>query len=98
MADMPEVPLTMEGSYVLHQMFRFARPEWRQQEVFHCDRIVQRAAETLGAMETGTKGGHPKPTAHLFHARPQGRFDVRPFPRFAGRSCTAPNLPLSKWS
>jgi chlorite dismutase len=63
MADMPEVPLTMEGSYVLHQMFRFARPEWRQQEVFHCDRIVLRAAEALADMETGTKGGHPKPTA-----------------------------------
>jgi chlorite dismutase len=63
MAEMPEVPLTTEGSYVLHQMFRFARPEWRQQEVFHCDRIVQRAAETLAAMETGAKDGQPKPTA-----------------------------------
>ena len=63
MADTPEVPLTTEGSYVLHQMFRFARPEWRQQEVFHCDRIVQRAAETLAAMETGAKDGQPKPTA-----------------------------------
>jgi chlorite dismutase len=44
-------------------MFRFARPEWRQQEAFHCDRIVQRAAETLAAMETGSKNGQPKPTA-----------------------------------
>ena len=63
MAETPEVPLTMEGSYVLHQIFRFARSEWRQQEVFHCDRIVQRAAETLAAMEAGTQGGNPKPTA-----------------------------------
>ena len=63
MAETPEVPLTMEGSYVLHQMFRFARSEWRQQEVFHCDRIVQRAAEALGAMESGSKDGRPKPTA-----------------------------------
>ena len=63
MAETPEVPLTMEGSYVLHQIFRFARSEWRQQEVFHCDRIVQRASETLAAMEAGTKGGNPKPTA-----------------------------------
>jgi chlorite dismutase len=53
----------MEGSYVLHQIFRFARPAWRQQEVFHCDRIVQRAAETLAAMEGGSAGGHPNPTA-----------------------------------
>jgi peroxiredoxin len=63
MAETPEVPLTMEGSYVLHQIFRFARSEWRQQEVFHCDRIVLRASETLAAMEAGTKGGYPKPTA-----------------------------------
>jgi len=52
MADLPEVPLTMEGSYVLHQMFRFSRSAWRQQEAFHCDRILQHAAETLGAMES----------------------------------------------
>ncbi len=63
MAETPPVPLTMEGSYVLHQIFRFARSEWRQQEVFHCDRIVLRASEALAAMEAGTKGGNPKPTA-----------------------------------
>jgi chlorite dismutase len=63
MAEAPPVPLTMEGSYVLHQIFRFARSEWRQQEVFHCDRIVLRASEALAAMEAGTKGGNPKPTA-----------------------------------
>ena len=63
MAEMPPVPLTLEGSYVLHQIFRFARPAWRQQEVFHCDRIVQHAVETLGGMSTGTKGGQPNPSA-----------------------------------
>ncbi len=64
MADaMPQVPLNVEGSYVLHQMFRFARSEWRQQEVFHCDRLVQQAAQTLGAMETATKDGLPNQTA-----------------------------------
>jgi peroxiredoxin len=63
MADIPEMPLTMEGSYVLHQIFRFDRSAWRQQEVFHCDRLVQHAAETLGAMEVATKSGFPKPTA-----------------------------------
>jgi peroxiredoxin len=63
MAETPEVPLTTEGSYVLHQMFRFSRSAWRQQEVFHRDRIVQHAAETLGAMEVGKKSGFPEPTA-----------------------------------
>ena len=28
------VPLTLEGSYVLHQMFRFRRTAWRQEESF----------------------------------------------------------------
>jgi chlorite dismutase len=63
MAEAPAVPLTIEGSYVLHQIFRFARSAWHQQEAFHCDRIVQRAVETLAAMEKGTKDGNPKPTA-----------------------------------
>jgi len=63
MADMPPLPLTIEGSYVLHQIFRFARSAWRQQEVFHRDRIVQHAVETLGGMATGTKADHPNPSA-----------------------------------
>ena len=63
MAEMPPVPLTLEGAYVLHQIFRFARPAWRQQEAFHCDRIVQHAVETLGGMSSGAKGGHPSPSA-----------------------------------
>jgi chlorite dismutase len=63
MVETPQVPLTLEGSYVLHQIFRFARPEWRQQEAFHCDRIVQHAVETLGRISTGAKNGHPNPSA-----------------------------------
>ena len=63
MAETPPVPLTIEGSYVLHQIFRFARSQWRQQEVFHCDRIVQRASEALAAMEGGSQAGQPNPTA-----------------------------------
>jgi peroxiredoxin len=62
-AETPAMPLTTEGSYILHQIFHFARPAWRQQEAFHCDRIVQRAVETLGGMETGAKDGHPNPSA-----------------------------------
>jgi peroxiredoxin len=63
MAEMPPVPLTLEGSYVLHQIFRFARPAWRQQEAFHCDRIVQHAVETLGGMSANAKGGQANPSA-----------------------------------
>ncbi len=63
MAELPAVPLTMEGSYVLHQMFRFERSAWRQQEAFHRDHIVQRAVEALSSMEIGSKEGHPNQSA-----------------------------------
>jgi chlorite dismutase len=63
MAEMPPIPLTLEGAYMLHQIFRFARPAWRQQEAFHCDRIVQHAVETLGGMSSSAKGGHPSASA-----------------------------------
>jgi peroxiredoxin len=62
-AETPEAPLTLEGSYVLHQMFRFDRSAWRGQDAFHCDRLIQHAAKILGALEVGTKGGNPTPTA-----------------------------------
>lgn len=30
MAKLPPVPLTLEGAWMLHQMFRVRRPQWRQ--------------------------------------------------------------------
>ena len=54
MAELPPVPLTLEGSYALHQMFRFRRTAWRQQESFHRDRILQQAIAVLEAMEGGS--------------------------------------------
>jgi len=63
MVEMPEVPLTTEGSYILHQMFRFSRSAWRQQEAFHRDRLMQHAAEALGSMEVAAKEGHPSTSA-----------------------------------
>jgi chlorite dismutase len=63
MAELPAVPLTMEGSYVLHQMFHFERSAWRQQEAFHTDRIIQHAVEALSPMEAGSKQGHANQSA-----------------------------------
>jgi len=64
MSELPAVPLTIEGSYVLHQMFRFQRAPWRAQEAFHRDRLVQRAVEVLSAMEAGSKtSAHPNQSA-----------------------------------
>jgi hydrogen peroxide-dependent heme synthase len=50
MAEFPPVPLTLEGSYALHQMFRFRRTEWRQQESPYRDRILKEAISAFGAM------------------------------------------------
>ena len=54
MAELPPVPLTLEGSYVLHQMFRFRRVAWREEESFHRDRILQQAIAAIEAMEGGS--------------------------------------------
>ena len=63
MAELPEVPLTTEGSYCLHQMFRFSRAAWRTQEAFHRDRILHKASHLLSVMEQGSKEGHPNQSA-----------------------------------
>jgi len=51
MAEFPAVPLTLEGAYVLHQMFRFRRSAWRTLEEAQRQAIVQPAVTLLGEME-----------------------------------------------
>lgn len=64
MAELPEIPLTIEGAYALHQMFRFERSAWRTQEVFHRDRLLHKASHLLERMETvAAKYGHPNQSA-----------------------------------
>ncbi|MGA8026864.1 MAG: hydrogen peroxide-dependent heme synthase [Bryobacteraceae bacterium] len=48
---MPAVPLTLEGSYVLHQMFRFRRSQWRALEDSRTRRIHEEAAALLSGMK-----------------------------------------------
>ena len=73
MVELPEVPLTTEGAYALHQMFRFSRAAWRSQETFHRDRMLQQAVELLSAMETGAKqNGHPNQSALYSHIGHKG--------------------------
>jgi len=62
-ADAPAVPLTLEGSYVLHQMFRFRRTAWRAAERGKQERIVNEAVGALAAMEQGAADGHPQQSA-----------------------------------
>jgi hydrogen peroxide-dependent heme synthase len=53
-ADLPAVPLTLEGLSVLHQMFRFRWPEWRRLSPARQQEIAREAASALaGPDEAG---------------------------------------------
>ena len=47
----PPVPLTIEGSSVLHQMLRVRWPAWRGLAAGHRTEILDEAASTLAAIE-----------------------------------------------
>src|SRR5437667_3015503 len=55
-AEIPSVPLTIEGYSVLHQMMRFRWSAWRQLRAAHKKAIVDEAAKLLSKMEQGTSG------------------------------------------
>ncbi len=63
MADLPAVPLTLEGSYALHQMFRIRRPAWRALSAPHRGQIVEEAIPLLASFEAGSGGKHPNQSA-----------------------------------
>lgn len=48
MAEMPEVPLTLEGAWALHQMFRLRRSQWRALPLEDQTRITAEAAALFG--------------------------------------------------
>jgi chlorite dismutase len=50
-AELPAMPLTIEGSSVLHQMFRVRWAEWRKLPEAQKSEIVNEATATLGEME-----------------------------------------------
>jgi chlorite dismutase len=62
-AELPAVPLTLEGSSVLHQMFRFRRAAWRALEDRQRKRILDEAVGLLAPMEAPAKDGHPNQSA-----------------------------------
>ena len=51
MAEMPPVPLTLEGAWVLHQMFRLRRQAWRALSETERLRIIETAGAVFGSME-----------------------------------------------
>jgi len=70
-ADFPAVPLTLEGSYVLHQMFRFRRPAWRQLNGTARERLLTPAVDLLSGMEQPAEG-HPNQSAVYSHIGHKG--------------------------
>jgi hydrogen peroxide-dependent heme synthase len=55
-ADFPPVPLTLEGSSVLHQFFRFDWKQWRTTAAQERERIASGFAETLRKLERANAG------------------------------------------
>jgi hydrogen peroxide-dependent heme synthase len=55
-AEMPAVPLTIEGYSVLHQMLRFRWSAWRGLSASERTEIGKEAASLLGKMEQNSKG------------------------------------------
>lgn len=64
MAETPAAPLTLEGAYVLHQMFRVRRSAWRALDESRREEIAKAAADVLGRMEQQQSAeGHPNQSA-----------------------------------
>lgn len=63
MTEHPPVPLTLEGSSVLHQMFQFRRNAWRTLPLSKRNEIIEEAAGVLGLIEKGAQQGHPNQSA-----------------------------------
>lgn len=55
-AEIPAVPLTIEGYSVLHQMMSVKWPEWRPLRSTQKTEIVHEAIDVLGRMEQGADG------------------------------------------
>ena len=72
--NLPPVPLTIEGSSVLHQMLRIRWAQWRALPVGHRSEILSQATQALTAMEGAGSAafsllGH-KGDLMLVHFRP----------------------------
>ena len=65
MDQMPPVPLTLEGSSVLHQMFQFDWKAWRRLSPPERQRMADEAAGVLEALESGT-GGDPASASAVY--------------------------------
>lgn len=62
-ADLYPAPLTLDGSALLHQMFRFDWPAWRALREAERQEIVKEAQAAFAVMEAGQAEGHPNQSA-----------------------------------
>ncbi len=62
-ADMHPAPLTVDGSALLHQMFRFDWPAWRALDAAERKEILEEAQAAFAVMEAGQQEGHPNQSA-----------------------------------
>ena len=63
MVEIPPVPLTLEGSWVLHQMFRLHRAAWRSLQTAHSEHELADPTRAQEPMEAGPKEGAPSQSA-----------------------------------
>jgi len=63
---MSPVPLTLEGSSVLHQIFRFRWIAWRQLSLPERERVIDEAVELLESAEEGN--GPPRPSQSALYS------------------------------
>jgi peroxiredoxin len=61
--ELPQVPITLEGSSVLHQMFRFDWAAWKKLPATERAVIASEFSEVLGRWEQGSVEGHPNQSA-----------------------------------
>ncbi|MGC2638606.1 MAG: hydrogen peroxide-dependent heme synthase [Acidobacteriaceae bacterium] len=61
MPNLPPFPLTLDGSSVLHQMFRFDWGGWRRLDAAARERAIGEAAALLAPMERGSEPGVNQP-------------------------------------
>lgn len=63
MAELPPAPLTMEGAYVLHQMFRVRRTQLRTAPTSTQTRVLDEAVRSLSEMEQRSANARPAQSA-----------------------------------
>lgn len=63
MPETPPHPLTLDGSSVLHQMFRFDWPAWRRVESPAREHALAEITALLVSLEKGSEQGHPNQSA-----------------------------------